>query len=166
MQLTFKKNYKKGVTLIEVLVASIILSFVLSGVVMVLRLNTRLSNEGIAEAFLQTNLRLVTKQIAADVRNGCTLTLPDTNTIKITNKAGQNITWVRNATTKTLSRNGTVFNAIGVDTAKFTCKFKLDSDKNATIKIKLDVVKGTSFKATTGDSLILYRFNCRNVIKA
>ncbi len=53
MQSVYKGYLRKGFTLTEVLVTSVILGFILSGVAIVLVLNSRLSSEGVAEAFLQ-----------------------------------------------------------------------------------------------------------------
>jgi len=163
MQLTFKSKNKRGVTLLEVLVAGVILSFVLAGVVTVISLNARLSNKGIAEAFLQSNLKRISQRISTDVRNGYEVSLLG-DTLKIKDKAGATTRWAYNSTTKEMMRNDIVFNAIGVDSAKFKCNFFLESSQSARIAFKLNVVKSKSFKATTGKDSISYRFSCRNSI--
>lgn len=154
---------KRGVTLIEVLVASLILSFVLTVVVLVLQLNTKLSNKGVAEAFLQTNLQLATRQIGDDVRNGSTMSVPDTTTMEITDELGHKITWKYDKVNKKIQRNGSVIKTFGVDTANFNCKFVYETSKKVTVNLKLYVVKSNSFKATTGNSSLVYGFNCRNI---
>jgi len=167
MRSIFKSQVKKGFTLIEVLVTSIILGFVLTGTAMVMQLNTRLSNEGIAEAFLQSNLQNVTQRLSSDVRKGCTLSLSNNNnTFTIKDNAGSSVIWVYNPRNKKITRNNTEILAIGVDKAEYICNFNLDvTGQTATIELKLDVTKGVSFKASTGDVLILYRYSCRNVEK-
>ena len=79
---------KKGVTLIEVLTTSIIVSIVLTFVGTTLVLSGEIMQDSINEATAQSNLRRIMNQIADDVREGRELT-GTSNSLQIKN--GSNI---------------------------------------------------------------------------
>lgn len=162
MQLISKQV--KGLTLLEVLVTSIILGFVLSGTAIFLRTNSRLNNEGLADAFLQTNLNNFLTTLKTDIRNGNNLTFStDKKTLTIKTKSGGTTVWKHDDSSKTLSRNGKEYELIGADKAEIDCDFEGLSVQSVNIKLKMKIYKGKDFFSTTGDNFIDYRFSCRNV---
>jgi len=164
MRLIFKKKNNKGITLVEVLVTSIIMAFVLTGTSMFMQVNSRLNDEGIAEAFLQTNLKSFLTQFSNDVRNGCTISLSNSDkTLTVEDKSGKKDVWTFDSENKKFIRNNTDLLVTGVDKAEYDCQFIKETVQTITVKLKLVVSKGANIKATTGDDYIVYRFNCRNI---
>jgi len=165
MRSIFKNRCQKGFTLIEVLVTSLVMSIVLAGVGSVLIVSARLNNESVAEAFLQTNLQGVLKSLAADVRNGQLINIsPNGKWFIVEDDNGNQIKWSYDVRNKQLKRNNHTVGMYGADKAEFICEFSQNSDRNVTIKLKLDITKGTNCLASTGNELVVYRFNCRNTV--
>lgn len=159
-------NYKKGFTLIEVLVTSIILAFVLSGAAMFLILSSRFSEEGINEAFLQSNLNLTLKRISTDVKNGYSVGVPNEKTIEIKDRSGNTInTWVFDSDNKTLSKNSNTIDPIGIN-IEYDCKFTKSADFAVTIEMKMTGSKNGRLPATFGNDYLKFVYTCRNVINA
>lgn len=169
---------KKGVSLIEVLTASTILAFVLTGVTLFLMMNSRLYANGLSKAEIQRSVNLITTVISADIRNSVQIDVKTTDNgnkreMEIENKDGTKVTWSctkdENSTNYTLKRGSQTFNIPGV-VCSFDCVFTdVNKDENkddlivARLGLKLSVKKANSdeYLALSSDYLDYYYY-CRN----
>lgn len=112
---------KKAFTLIEVLIAGLLLGIVLTGTSMYIITSSRIITEGINEAKVQTNLRLVLNRIAEDVRSAAELSNPTSKELIITYKDGSYVTYKESG--GVLERNDQDVQVIGAESSKLTINF-------------------------------------------
>lgn len=159
-----KRN--QGFTLIEALITSLIFSFVLAGVGSFMIINAKLSQKGINEAFLQSNLNLILKKMSIDVKNGYSLVITSPHKVEIKGKTGILNTWIYDSKLKKLNRNGISANPIGLN-INYDCKFTKKGDSTVQIELKLKSSdSSTENSVTTGNDYLVYYYSCRNILDA
>ena len=157
----YKTATKKGFTLIEVLVTSMIAAIALSGGGMYLIISAEILSRGMDESKVQTNLRLIINRIADDVRGATELSNTD-NSLVITNKDLSNITYT--ADSGKLLRNGNKIVIIGADSSNISVYFdSYRTGKYFSLDYNLSLsVYNKKGKAFSSESLFA-SINCRNL---
>jgi len=122
-----------------------------------------LSERGLAEAYLQSNLQSLLKTISTDVRNGSTISYLGNKKIEITDKDGNVIKWEFDNNTKKIKRNDSQIGTLGSDKADFKCEFTEINSQIISLNLKIVIKTNTGYEATTGTDFVEFRFNCRNV---
>ena len=156
----------KGFSLIEALVTSLIFSFALIGVGSFLIMNGKLSQRGIDEAFLQSNLNLTLQKISIDVKNGYSLSVSDTTVLEVKDQSGNTINkWEYKPELEGLNKNDLPLNSIGID-VDYDCKFTKVGDSTVKVELKMDNGNNDNDLVSTGSTYLEYYYSCRNVIDA
>lgn len=163
---------KRGITLIEVLVVSLIGSFILAGTSLFIGIVTRQTNKGYLEAGLQYTTERVLQMISSDIMNGATLqtkvNVDSTESSLIVFDKDKNphvkyhftIEGERSKLMKITTTDSSLISGIGVE-ADIRCLFEAYNDKSTKILLQLEITQ-KNMMDTLKTGYMVYNLTCRN----
>lgn len=164
---------RKAITLIEVVVTSLILSMVLTGIVSFIVFSTRIYNENVVEVSAQNYVNRIFDQIQNDVRDGAKLEFVSNKHLKIRDIDGTVILCeykFENGVLKRSEGAGTETNFVSINpimsndiTSELDCSFLQDINFASLVKLDISLTISKNGEIV-GKSNLVCKTGCRNTI--
>lgn len=158
----------KGVTLIEVLVTSLILAIVGTGLASYLIISTRLNNIAVSSAMATNISNLTLSTITSSVRNGSSVTVSSTDSTTFTvnysttSPSHKIFKYTESDSSLTCGPTSDNMKKINIGNSKIICHFKpLPTNPTQAVRAKVKVICNTGQQESTS-GFIISRIFCRN----